>query len=137
MGDEEEGLKGASSDCLKGVAYVDRTDEVFVTRENVNEDEAKEDSGNPCADETFDGLFGREFDELSATEGDAADVSPNVVCDDEAGRHEEPDHAFKDVVHNEMCLDDNQVEGHVCPGELGELEAIMAFLERGDEEDEA
>jgi hypothetical protein len=34
-------------------------------------------------------------------------------------------------------LHDNQVEGHVCPCELGKLESVVAGLERGDEEDEA
>ena len=34
-----------------------------------------------------------------------------------------------------MGLYDDQIEGHVRPGELGELEAIVAFLERGNKED--
>lgn len=36
-----------------------------------------------------------------------------------------------------MGLDDNQVKGHVSPGKLGKLKAIMPFLEGADEEDEA
>ena len=36
-----------------------------------------------------------------------------------------------------MGLYHDQVESHVCPGELGELESIMAFLKRANEEHEA
>ena len=36
-----------------------------------------------------------------------------------------------------MRLNNDQVEGHVRPRKLGELEAVVAFLERADEEDKA
>lgn len=85
---------------------------------------------------TFNGLFGRELDELRFAESYAADVGEDVVDDDEADGEEEPDHAFEDVVHDEVGLDDDEVERHVGPGELGELEFVVAFLEGTDEEDE-
>lgn len=34
-----------------------------------------------------------------------------------------------------MGLYDDQVESHVRPGELGKLEAVVAFLERANKED--
>ena len=36
-----------------------------------------------------------------------------------------------------MGLYHDQVESHMRPGELGELESIMAFLKRANEEHEA
>lgn len=36
-----------------------------------------------------------------------------------------------------MSLDDNEVESHVCPCELGELELVVTLLEGADKEDEA
>lgn len=36
-----------------------------------------------------------------------------------------------------MGLYHNKVQGHVSPSEVGELEFIVAGLERGDEEDES
>ncbi len=116
---------------------VDRADEVFVAHEDVCHEEAEDDGADPGADEAFDGFFRGELDELGAAEGDAADVGEDVVCDDEADGEEEPDHAFEDVVHDEVGLHDYEVEGHVRPAELGELEAVVAFFERADEEDEA
>lgn len=74
---------------------------------------------------------------MCATKCDAADVGKDVVGDDEGGWQEEPNHAFEDVVHDEMGLEDNQVECHVCPGELGELKAVVTLLKRADEEYEA
>lgn len=35
-----------------------------------------------------------------------------------------------------MGLYDDQVEGHVRPSELGELEAVVTFLKRTNKEDE-
>ena len=73
---------------------------------------------------------------MCSAECDTADVGPNIVCDDEAGRQEEPDHAFEDVVHYEVGLDNNEVKSHVGPGELGKLESVMAFFKTRDEKDE-
>lgn len=74
---------------------------------------------------------------MGAPKGDAADVGEDVVGDDQGSRQEEPDHAFEDAVHDEVCLDIDEVESHVGPGELGELEAIVPLLQRTDEENEA
>lgn len=116
---------------------VDRANEVLVAHEDVGEEDAEDDSEDPGADETLDGLLGGELDKLSASESDTAEVGEDVVADDQRNGQEEPDHAFEDVVHDEVGLHDNQVEGHVCPCELGKLESVVAGLERGDEEDEA
>lgn len=66
---------------------------------------------------------------MGTAESDAADVGEDVVGDDEGYGEEEPDHAFENVVHDEVGLDDDEVEGHVCPCELGELESVVAFLQ--------
>lgn len=110
------------------VTYVDGTDEVLVSHEYVRHGEAEDNGQDPCADEAFDCFLGRELDELGAAEGDTADVGEYVVGDDEGDGEEEPDHAFEDVVHDEVGLDHDQVEGHVRPGELGKLKSIVALL---------
>ncbi len=74
---------------------------------------------------------------MRAPESDAADVGKDVVGYHQRGGKEEPDQPFEDVVHDEVCLHDDEEQRHVCPGELGELETVVAFLEGGDEEDEA
>lgn len=66
---------------------------------------------------------------MSSAESDAADVGEDIVGNNKTDGQEEPDHAFKDVVHDEMGLDNDQIEGHVCPAELGELESVVPFLE--------
>lgn len=86
---------------------------------------------------TFDGLLRADLDQLGATESDTTDVCEDIVGDDKADWQEEPDHALKDVVHDEVRLHDNQVESHVSPSELGELELVVTLLERANEEDEA
>lgn len=111
-----------------GSEVIDRADEVFVTHQDVGHQEAKDQSADPGPHEAFDSLLGREFDELGTPECYAADVGEDVVSYDQGGREEEPDHAFEDVVHDEMSLDDYEVKCHVRPGELGELETVMALL---------
>lgn len=74
---------------------------------------------------------------MGAAECDAADVGKDVVCDDQRHGQEEPDHAFEDVVDDEMGLYHDEEEGEMCPTVLGELEFVVAFLEGADEEDEA
>jgi hypothetical protein len=86
---------------------------------------------------TFNGLLGADLDQLRATESDTADVREDIIGDNQADRQEEPDHALEDVVHDEVRLHDNQVESHVSPGELGELELVVTLLERSNEEHEA
>jgi hypothetical protein len=128
--------KGTERGRIQGT-YIDGTDKVLVSHEYVRHGEAEDDGQDPCADEAFDCFLGRELDELGAAEGDAADVGEDVIGDDEGDGQEEPDHAFEDVVHDKVGLYHDQVEGHVRPGELGELESVVALLQRADEEHEA
>lgn len=85
---------------------------------------------------TFHSLLGTNLNQLRASERDAAYIGEDVIGNDQAHRQEEPDHAFEDIVHDEVGLDDDQVERHMGPGELGELEAVVALLQGADEEDE-
>ena len=121
---------GAFQSCPEiGSEVIDGADEIFVPHEDVCHEEAEDDGADPCADEALDGLFGGELDELGAPEGDATDVCEDVIGNDETDRKEEPDHAFEDVVHDKVRLDDYQIESHMRPAELGELEAVVAFLQ--------
>jgi hypothetical protein len=65
---------------------------------------------------------------LCATKHDAADVGKYVVGNDQSRWQEEPDHSLKDVVHDEMGLHDNKVQGHVRPSKVCELEFVVAGL---------
>ena len=135
---EEDGVDVAlktSKDV--GAEIVDRANEILGAHQDVGQAKSEDDSENPSTNETFDGLFGTDLDELGATKGDATDVGEDVVGNDKSGREEEPDHALEDVVHDEMSLDDNQVKSHVSPGELLELELVVALFKRDDEEDKA
>lgn len=87
--------------------------------------------------DTFDSLLRANLDELCTAESDTADIGEDIVGDDKADGQEEPDHALKDVVHDEVGLYNDQIERHVGPGELSELELVVALLERSDEENEA
>ena len=117
--------------------YVDRADEILVPHQNVREQQAKDDGEDPRTQETFNRLLGRDLNQLGPSEGYAADVGENVVRDDQRNGEEEPYHALEDVVHDEVGLDNNEVQRHVSPGELGELELVVPLLQRSDEEDEA
>lgn len=118
-------------------SYIDGADKVLGSDHQVHEDHAKENSGNPSTNKSFHSLLGRQFDELSAAKGNAANVGKDVVSNDEGGRQEEPDHALKHIVHDEMGLNDDEVQRHVRPCKVGKLELVVSGLERCDEEDEA
>lgn len=119
------------------MTHIDGANKVFGAHQNVNQQEGEQDGHDPSTDESFNSLLGRELDELRAAKHNTTDVGKNVVGNDESRRQEEPNHSFKDVVHDEMGLYHNKVQGHVSPSEVGELEFIVAGLERGDEEDES
>lgn len=68
---------------------------------------------------------------------DTTEVGKDVVGDDQAHGQEEPDQALENVVHDKVRLYHDEIKGHVGPGELCELEPVVPFLERSDEEDEA
>lgn len=91
----------------------------------------------PRAEEAFPCLLGRDLDQGGSAKGDAAEVGPDVVGNDHGNGQDEPDEALEDVVNDEMRLSNNQEKGHVGPGELRELELVVALLQGGDEEDEA
>lgn len=74
---------------------------------------------------------------MRAAKGDTADVGEDVVCDNQRHWQEEPDHALKDVVHDEVCLHNDQVKSHVGPGKLRKLELVVTLLEGADKENEA
>ena len=134
----EDGVGCAFEAGEEGSAeVVDGADEVGVLHQVVGEEDAEDDGTDPGTDEAFDGLFGGELDELGPAKGDSTYVGEDVVCDDERGWEDEPDHALEDIVHDEMGLYHYQVKSHMCPGELGELEAVVALLEGANEEDEA
>ena len=78
---------------------------------------------------TFHSLLRTQFNQLRFSKRDPADVGEDVVRDDQHHWQKEPDHAFEDVVHDEVRLHDDQVERHVRPGELRELKFVVAFLE--------
>lgn len=120
-----------------GSEIIDRTDKVLVAHQEISQSEAEQDGEDPSSEETFDSLFGADFDQLCAAEGDTTDVCEDVIGDDKRSGKEEPNHAFENVVHDEVGLNDDKIECHVCPCELSELELVVSLFERHDEEDEA
>jgi len=134
-------LRSASrSACLvesTGLTHIDRTDEILVSHENVRQSEAKDDGEDPRPEESFDGLLRADLDELRLAERDTAHVGKDVVGDDKRHRQEKPYHALEDVVHDEVGLHHDQVECHVSPCELCELELVMPLFQRYHKKDEA
>lgn len=120
-----------------GSKIIDWTDKVFVAHQEVGQGETEKNGETPSSEETFDSLLGADLDQLCAAKGNTANVCKDIVGDDERCGKEEPDHALEDVVHDEVCLHDNEIECHVCPCELGELELVVSLFKRYDEEDEA
>lgn len=116
---------------------IDRADEVLVAHQPVGHEITENDGANPRADEALDGLLRRQLDQLSASKGDTADISEDVIGDDKCSGEEEPNHALENVVHHKVSLNHNQVQRHMGPGKLGELESIVSLLQRSDKEHEA
>jgi hypothetical protein len=146
FGDEGDGVGARCEDGVGhalearedgGAQVVDGADEEFVLCEEVRCDYAPDDGEEPGAQEAFPGFLGRDLDQLVPAEGDAAEVGEDVVGYDHGDGEDEPDEAFEDVVDDEVGLADDEEERHVGPGELGELELVVALLQREDEEDEA
>lgn len=119
------------------MTHIDGANKVFGAHQNVDKQEGEQDGHDPSTDKSFDSLLWRELDELCATKHDTADVGKYVVGNDQSRWQEEPNHSFKNVVHDEMGLYNNKVQGHVSPSKVSELEFIVAGLKRGDEEDES
>lgn len=120
-----------------GTQIIDRADEVLVAHQNIGHEVTKNNGANPCPKETLHGLLGGQLDELGASESDTADISEDIIRDNQRGRQEEPDHSLEDVVHHKVRLHDDQIQCHVGPGELGELEPVVTLLQRSHEENEA
>lgn len=120
-----------------GTQVVDRADEVLGSHHDAGKDHGENDSHDPGTDKTLDSLLGRELDELGTSKENTANVSEDIVGDDQSSGQEEPDHALEDVVHDEMSLNHNEVQSHVCPGKVGELELVVTSLKRSDKEDES
>lgn len=62
-----------------GSEVVNGTDEVFVSHQDVSHHETEDQSTHPGPHEAFDGLLGREFDELGTPECYATDVGEYVI----------------------------------------------------------
>ena len=116
-------------------AHINRTNKELPACQPVTEGKAKDDGEDPSAQKAFHSLLGRQFDELGSTKSDAAYVCKDVIANDQRRGQQEPNHAFKDVVHDEVGLDNDEVQSNVGPGKLSELEAVVAFLKRADKED--
>lgn len=120
-----------------GTKVIDGANEVLVAHEDVGHEVTETDGADPGTQETLDGLLRREFDQLCATKGNSANVGENIVRNHEGGGQEEPDHTLQHVVHDKMRLHDDQIERHMGPCELRELEAVVALFQGSDEEDKS
>lgn len=74
---------------------------------------------------------------MGTSKENTANVSEDIVGDNQSSGQEEPDHALENVVHDEMSLNHNEVQSHVCPSKVGELELVVTSLKRSDKEDES
>ena len=119
-----------------GSEVVDRADEVLVPHQDIGHEVSKANGANPGAQEPFNCLLRGNLDQLCATKCNTADVGKDIVRNHQGCGQEEPDHALQNVVHDEVCLNDDEVERHMGPGKLGELETVVAFLQGYDEVDE-
>lgn len=117
-------------------AYGYRANKIWVSHQDVGEEHSHDNRPTPCSDETLDGLLRAQLDKLGTSKKHTADVGKNIVGNNKRSGKEEPDHALKDVVDNEMGFNNDDVQGHVRPGELGKLELVVAFLERTNKKDE-
>lgn len=112
-------------------------DEVVESVEEDGEDDAPDDGADPGSKEALDGLFGRDGNELVLAKSDATQVGENVVGNDEAGGHKEPEKTLEDVVDDEVGLDHAKQQSHVGEAELGELEPVVVLFQGGDKEHKA
>lgn len=117
--------------------YIYGANEVFITHEDICHGVTEHDGEDPRADEALNRLLGGKLDELRSPKSYAANIGKDVIGYYKRGRKEKPNHALEDVVHYEMSLDDDQIQRHVRPGELGKLKTIVAFREGANKKDEA
>jgi hypothetical protein len=124
----------AGEDVCSKIIY--GADEVFVAHQKVCESKPDHEGADPCTNKALDSFLRRDLDELSTTEGDSANISKDVVGDDQRNWQKKPDQAFKNIVHHEMSLYDDKEQCHVSPRKLGELELVVALLKRRHKENE-
>lgn len=120
-----------------GSKVIDGADEVLVPHQHVRDEVSEDNGADPRAKESFNRLLGRQLNQLRTAKCNAADIGEDIISNDQRCRQEEPDHALENVVHHEVSLDHDQVQGHVGPGKLSELKSVVSLLQRADEEDEA
>lgn len=117
-----------------GTEVVDGANEILVAHEDVGHEVAEPDGADPGPQETLDRLLWRELDQLCSAERYPAYVGEDIIRNDERSGQEEPDHTLQHVVHDKMRLHDDQIERHMGPCELRELEAVVALFQGTDEE---
>jgi hypothetical protein len=109
-------------------SYIDWAYKIFVPHQNVGHADSKYDGENPSANKSFHGLLWREFDELCTAECDATNIGKDIIANDQGDGQEEPNHSFKDIIHDKVGLNHNKVKSHVCPCKLSKLESIVPRL---------
>ena len=91
------------------MTYVDRTNEIGIAGHDRGQPDTEHDGKDPGSNKPLNGLLRRYSNKLRSAEGDSADVSKDIVGNDQGRRQKEPDHAFKNIVHDKMCLDHDEV----------------------------
>ena len=114
---------------MGGGTHIDRADEVLVAGQEMGETNAPDDGEDPGAQKSLPCFLRRDLNQGGASKSDATEVGKDVVCDNHGYGQDEPVEALEDVVDDKVGLADNQEEGHVRPGELGELELVVALLQ--------
>lgn len=84
----------------------------------------------------FDGLLGTQRDERRLTPDHTADVSEDVVADDQGSRDKEPDETFEDVVDEEVAREDDEQQRHMDPAKETKLVLEILSSKARDEADE-
>jgi len=101
-----------------------RADEVLGPQKDVGQEHGEDGGHDPGTHEALDCLLRRDLDELGTSEGDTANIGENIVGDDQRRGHKEPDHALKQIVHDEVGLDNDQEQRDVRPPKVCELELV-------------
>ena len=86
-----------------------RADHVVELAEVHSPEDGKDDGAHESADEAFDGLFWRKFDERCTAQGDAPDVSKDVIAYNERRGYPEPNKAFENIVDDEVTGDTSEL----------------------------
>lgn len=135
LGDEHGVVFAVGEVGNVGAQVLRGTDKVVGGQAPVDKQQRPDHGADPGTDKPFNGLLGRQLNELSAAEGDATEVGEDVVGDDEGAGEEEPDDAVEDVFDDEMRLVHDDQKRHVGDAELGKLELIVTLLQREHKRD--